>query len=405
MGTDVSKADNMATDVTRYIKRDVERELWARAAGRCQFNGCNRLVYKSPVTQENVNISEKAHIYSFSEDGPRGWGSFVTNKKALNELNNLMLLCHDCHKTIDETADGGRYTAKLLIQWKREHEKRIVINTGVSLSKKSNVIIYGANIGDEKSDLQPDVAKEALFPDRYPSEEHPLELSMTWEGIDVKPDYWQTEAKNLRALFEREVRPLINRRDPSHFSVFGLAPMPLLTLLGSLFTDKVDVDVHEPMTDDDLDIYQLKREPCKSWRWVEKDKTIEFIINTPKDFTHPPALVISLSGIVTHDRVTEIVGNDISLWELTIDDPHNDFLKTRKQLSAFRETVRKLMVQIRAKHPRALNLMVFPAMPVACAIDFGRVRMPQVDYPFEMYNHNRQDNKFVRALTIGGNVQ
>ena len=63
-------------EVTRYIKKEVERELWARAAGRCQFNGCNRILYKSPVTQERVNISEKAHIYSFSEDGPRGWGPF-----------------------------------------------------------------------------------------------------------------------------------------------------------------------------------------------------------------------------------------------------------------------------------------------------------------------------------------
>ena len=30
----------MAKEVTRYIKKEVERELWARAAGRCQFDGC-----------------------------------------------------------------------------------------------------------------------------------------------------------------------------------------------------------------------------------------------------------------------------------------------------------------------------------------------------------------------------
>ena len=66
----------MAKEVTRYIKREVERVLWAKAGGRCQFNGCNRLLYRSPITLETVNISEKAHIYSFSEDGPRGWGYF-----------------------------------------------------------------------------------------------------------------------------------------------------------------------------------------------------------------------------------------------------------------------------------------------------------------------------------------
>ncbi len=48
---------------SRSINNTVVRELWARAAGRCQFHGCNRILYKSPVTQENVNISEK-HMFT-----------------------------------------------------------------------------------------------------------------------------------------------------------------------------------------------------------------------------------------------------------------------------------------------------------------------------------------------------
>jgi hypothetical protein len=136
-------------DVTRYIKREVERELWARAAGRCQFAGCNRLLYKSPVTQEPVNISEKAHIHSFSKDGPRGWGPFITNKEQLNDVPNLMLVCHDCHEKIDKEKDGGRYSAKLLQEWKLKHEKRIAIVSGVDPKKNSHVLLYGANIGEQ----------------------------------------------------------------------------------------------------------------------------------------------------------------------------------------------------------------------------------------------------------------
>ncbi len=45
--------------VSRYIKEEVECELWARAAGRRQFNGCNRILYMSLITQEQGNISEK----------------------------------------------------------------------------------------------------------------------------------------------------------------------------------------------------------------------------------------------------------------------------------------------------------------------------------------------------------
>ncbi|MDH3347163.1 MAG: hypothetical protein OEM02_03550 [Desulfobulbaceae bacterium] len=39
----MSKSTQNIKKVTRYIKKEVERELWARAAGRCQFNGCNRI--------------------------------------------------------------------------------------------------------------------------------------------------------------------------------------------------------------------------------------------------------------------------------------------------------------------------------------------------------------------------
>src|SRR5688572_25140704 len=110
---DRTQGDVMAKEVTRYIKREVERELWARAAGRCEFDGCNRLLYKSPVTQERVNIAEKAHIYSFSEGGPRGWGPFENEKELLNSISNLLLACHDCHRKIDADKNGVRYSADL----------------------------------------------------------------------------------------------------------------------------------------------------------------------------------------------------------------------------------------------------------------------------------------------------
>jgi len=162
----------------RSIKREVERELWARAAGRCQFNGCNKPLYKSPITQERVNISEKAHIYSFSKDGPRGWGRFAKNNKSINDIENLILMCHDCHTTIDQDINGERYSAKFLQQWKKEHETRVRIVTGISSNMKSHVIFYSANIGDEKSPIQKNDAFEAMFPIKFPQDEHPIVLSM-----------------------------------------------------------------------------------------------------------------------------------------------------------------------------------------------------------------------------------
>ncbi|MFO7559945.1 MAG: SAVED domain-containing protein [Desulfobacterales bacterium] len=381
----------MAKEVSRYVKREVERELWARAAGRCQFDGCNRPVFKSPVTQEQVNISEKAHIYSFSENGPRGWGPFVTNRKQLNEVANLMLVCHDCHKTIDQDKEGERYSAELLIKWKFEHESRVAIVTGVNPSKKSHVILYGANISDQTSKLQPEAAKDSLFPDWYPAEENPIQLSMSWEGKDSDPSYWKTESNNLKAAFNRQLRPLLNGSECSHLSMFALAPIPLMILLGSLLTDKVPVVT-----------YQLHREPFQTWKWLSNPEDFKFIISRPESFSNPPALVISLSDHIAPSRITTVLGESVSIWELTIENPNNDFLKSKEQLSQFRKISRKLFAEIGRRHGKDTSLAIFPAMPVACAVDLGRVRMPKADGPWKIYDQNNNCGKFIHALNIGG---
>lgn len=379
----------MIQEVTRHISQKVERELWARAAGRCQFDGCNRIVYKSPVTQEPVISAEKAHIYSFSENGPRGWGRFKWNLKGLNEVANLMLMCHGCHKTIDNEKDGGRYPAPLLIKWKKEHEKRINIVTGVDPSKKSYVILYGANIGEETSVLQPEHAKWALFPKWYPAEENPACLSMSWEGKDEEPAYWSTEEINLIRAFERKIHPLI--QSGCHFSIFGFAPIPLLIRLGTLFTDKISSQV-----------YQLQREPEQTWQWTDASRNTEYSILEPESFDHPPVLIISLSAKIAHDRTTSVLGSDVSIWELLINQPNNDFLKTTTQLSDFRRICRELMVRIAARHGKDTPLSIFPAMPVACAVELGRIRMPKAEMPWFIYDQNNKVSSFVMALKIGG---
>jgi hypothetical protein len=379
----------MIKEVTRYIKKEVERELWARAAGRCQFKGCNRILYRSPVTQEPVNISEKGHIYSFSKDGPRGWGIFKTKPKGLNDIDNLMLVCHDCHRTIDQQSDGGRYQAELLIRWKAEHEKRVAIVTGVDPTRRSYVVMYGAKIGDETSFPESALANWALFPDWYPADEKPIRLNMTWEGKDHQPNYWVMEEQNLSQKFDRLVRPLIE--EGHHFSIFGFAPIPSLIRLGTLFTDKIPSEV-----------YQLQREPKQTWEWSDLPKETDFMVNMPANYNHQPALLISLSAKISHDRIISVLGSNVSIWELTIAEPDNDFLKTRDQLSNFRKTVRKLMVQISEKHGKNTPLAIFPAMPVATAVDFGRVRMPKAEMPWIIYDQNNRVNAFIKALQIGG---
>ena len=378
-------------EVTRYIKKEVERELWARAAGRCQFTGCNRILYKSPITQERVNISEKAHIYSFSEDGPRGWGPFKKNPKSLNNVNNLMLMCHDCHKTIDQDIDGIKYSGVLLQQWKKEHERRVVTVTGIAANRKSHVIFYGSNIGEQRSPLQQEDAMEAMFPDRYPASENSVCLSMTCSHEDKTATFWETESAHLNRVFYQKVLPLIESDQTKHFSLFSLAPIPLLIQLGTLFTDKISVDTYQPI-----------REP-KGWLWQEFPEGFEFIIKKPEKNDGAPVLVISLSDIINHERIRSVMGEQISVWELTVPEEHigNDNIRNSSQLSMMRSVIRKLMVMIKNVHEATTPLSIFPAMAVSCSIEMGRARMPKADMPWVIYDQNNKEKTFIKTISIG----
>ncbi|MDH4183337.1 MAG: SAVED domain-containing protein [Nitrospinota bacterium] len=378
-------------EINRNIDRKVERELWARAAGRCQFNGCNRILYKSPVTQERANISEKAHIFSFSENGPRGWGLLKKTTQCLNDVGNLMLMCHDCHHTIDQDTDGSKYSASMLQQWKKEHERRVAMVTGIAANRKSHVVFYGSNIGEQRSPIQQEDAMEAMFPRRFPASENPVCLSMSCSHEDKTAAFWESESAHLKRVYDQKVLPLIENDQTKHFSLFSFAPMPLLIQLGAQFTDKISVDT-----------YQLFKEPV-GWHWQEYPEGFELIVKKPKAVKGAPALVISMSGIIDHERIRTIMGEYVSVWELTVPQEHigNDNIRHPVQLSMMRSIIRKLMVQIMAAHGAATPLSVFPAMGIACSVEMGRARMPKADMPWIIYDQNNKVKKFRKTITIG----
>ena len=111
----------------RTIPEHTRLKLWVKAAGRCQFSGCNEPVWRNKLTLSDRNFAEVAHIVASSEGGPRG---SEESADLQIDYSNLILLCQRCHKEIDD--DPDRYPAKLLRQWKQEHENRIETQTSHS---------------------------------------------------------------------------------------------------------------------------------------------------------------------------------------------------------------------------------------------------------------------------------
>lgn len=367
---------NSPYDVGRYVASPVTAMLWARAAGRCEFAGCNRPLWKSLVTQNEVNVGQKAHIRSFSPIGPRGRQDLV--KELLNSAENLMLVCHQCHRDIDGEKGEQVFSAEVLLAMKRRHEKRIELVTEVAPEHASQILFYGSNIGDQTPFFNFHQSAAAMMPARFPASRSPISLQMdNVASSDVEGDFWTHEDRNLQRLFERKVNQYLSEHGVAkHLSVFALAPQPLLIRLGTLLGDILEVD-----------IYQRHREPS-TWSWPESAAPLTFQTIGPEIPKALPALILDVSGRVTEDRVCQVVGNNVSIWRLTVEHPHNDIIKSQEHLASFRATLRKLLNTIKEAHGQDTPLHVFLAAPVSLCVEFGRVRMPKADMPWVLYDHH-----------------
>jgi len=252
------------------------------------------------------------------------------------------------------------------------------------------VIFYGSKIHEQKSPIQKAEAFSAMFPARYPAEAHPIYLAMDCSHEDDTDEFWNVESKHLEKQYNMQIGPFITNARDAHFSLFALAPQPLLIKLGTLFTDKTPMDT-----------YQLMREP-KTWKWQDRPENFKFTVHKPENYQHNPVLIISISDYVDEERITSVIGNDASIWRITVPEEHlhNDCIRHPSQLVDFRRTLRKLMGLIKKHHGNETLLRIFPCMPVSCAIEMGRIRMPKADMPWHIFDQNNKQRKFIKLIRL-----
>lgn len=373
----------------RDIPEPEQKMLWGRAAGRCEFRGCNKALWKSEVTQEGVNIAEKAHIYSVSEGGSRG--NADVDEKSLNRAANLMLVCHGCHKTIDHENDGGSYPVERLKTFKREHEERVERVTGFDPGRKSHVVLFGRNIGQVKNPVNYDDAVLGLIDEgRFPATDKPVVLQVkNQEHFDSDEDFWAAQERELARHFERELRPGLAEGEFDRLAVFGLAPMPLLVKLGSFLTDIPSVDV-----------FQLHRNP-KGWIWPNDKAQIGLRVERPGNVSGEPVLILSLSATIADDRIVAVLGEGRSIWRVTVATPNQECIRARPALVEFCAVMRALMDEIKGAHGQNSKLHIFPAAPVSAMVELGRLRQPKADMEWVVYDQVKGRGGFVHTLTIG----
>jgi len=96
-------------------KKDSKR-LWAKSGNRCAI--CKEELVKTNKKGLDYIIGEECHIISSKSNGPR----YENGLKNYDCYENLILLCRNHHKEIDEVCNVGKYSKNELIRIKKEHE-------------------------------------------------------------------------------------------------------------------------------------------------------------------------------------------------------------------------------------------------------------------------------------------
>lgn len=363
------------------IPLTVKAELWWKAAGRCEFRGCNKPLYLHGITMDKCNLANCAHIIGDSNNGPRGRED---SEKLAKDFNNLMLMCPSCHKYIDHEGKE-KYDADTLFAMKKRHEERMEYLTSFNEDLQANIVTYGANIAEHKPEFSFSQLQEALLPNFYPSSRDLIELGVNFYGGEDWLSYWKREEENLVYLCKSRILDNIDRWDYKRIALFGWAPMPLLVRLGTLLNNKHEVIV-----------YQKQRQG--SWIWPKENSSIDYIFHRPSEQNGVPVLVLSLSFPIM-DRVKK-ERKDACIWEFTIAKPNPDFLQSRKMLYDFGRNIETILDEIsKVSNYQAIDLYL--AAPVACCIEFGRVWMQKANSPLNIYDYDTRESKEDKlAITI-----
>ncbi len=362
----------MAKIERKKISQKTTTMLWFKAGGRCEY--CNVPLWKDSLTQKDMNKAYISHIVAASSQGPRG--HWFWSPKLEVDFANLLLLCDECHNRIDKS-QTEEHSVERLRMMKNEHEERIERLCAYKPENKSHVVMIGFNIGNLIPSISLDsVVNSMLKQGIYPSSDRAICLGvMNSETKDSDPEYWKTNDKQITSAFDRKIRPLITETNNISFSVFGLAPQPLLVRLGVLLSDLQRVDV-----------YQKHREP-DTWDWLDRNEANDFKSIQPPSYDREPILIFAISANAISERIQKKHSEDCDIWVVTADKPGNDMLRSKKQLMDFRTITRATLDNINANYSNK-TIKVFMAMPVACAIELGRVWMPKADLPMVLYEYN-----------------
>lgn len=375
---------NKTSNRGKCVSKKTKMLLIARTGGRCQFKGCNKNLFIEEFTLKEFNSSNVAHIVASSPDGPRGNDD---SYDLSDNIDNLMLLCPEHHNMIDKYPD--KYPTEYLVEMKVEQELKVAKLLDEMYFPESEIIAFEAkikNIDDVSVDAK--LACEAMRLKGYKpafTNKRVIKIDSSYDYKDS--EYWKDVNHTLDQKFQSTIEGIISSEPNKRFSIFPLAPIPLIIKLGYLFGDKKTID-----------IYQKFREP-NSWSWQSESETNKFEVRKiTRNYNKKIAVILSVSSVIDIDRIVEVDDFGI-VYHLRAKECSVNAIKSLKDLECFWKKCLEMLDTI--KNNDSVNeISLFPAIPVSAAFMVGNKYMKGIHPKIRIYDDYKG---FFETLVIGGN--
>jgi len=121
---------------SKEVSSKVGKRIWGECAATCCM--CKRYLIRPCDNTKFSILGQIAHIVAKEEIGPRGNSDLSISER--NSADNLLLLCSDCHKIIDDHPE--EHTVQSLHQIKAEHINWIKTRLAKPQPWRSNISQY-----------------------------------------------------------------------------------------------------------------------------------------------------------------------------------------------------------------------------------------------------------------------
>jgi len=383
-----NETENLVEDETKlnnkssrsYSNRTL-KILWGRAAGRCALPTCRLELFVDATDHDPiVIIGDIAHITASSNSGPRA--NRNKTKKERDEYDNLILLCKNCHDTLDGQKNSN--SEEKIYKLKDDHEawvRNSLPERGKSTMGWAVMLLQGVHPFDLERVIT------ALIPD-FP-EGDPI-------TIKVEPD--KQDWREIQQMIIWQVDKLFSSKDPFDFrlAVFPLAPVTACIALGYYLTNRPNVRLFQYDRDEHI------------WNWPDQKAPLTEIRidGMPADVVNgvgDVAILFHLSASITDDDIAELKMSFLGKINIRVSSPNTGWLRHADQLKKIATYARMVFEDCLAHYPKSTKWHIFFAGPAPAGVIIGQQANPTMCPPIQLYEFKKNRTPaYEPSIIIGG---